>query len=68
MGVLESLLVTQGQAMHINGACGYCSGPFNAVIHSGPCPRVTAVEYHTNGTVKRIEYHPVLDQEEETDG
>lgn len=25
-------------------------------LHSGPCPRVKAIEYYPNGTVKRVEY------------
>lgn len=31
--------------------------------HTGPCMRIKAIEYHPDGTVKRIEYHapqPVL--------
>lgn len=30
------------------------------MIHHGPCPRIKAIEYHPNGTVKRIEYHESL--------
>jgi hypothetical protein len=29
--------------------CGSC--------HPGACPRIKAMEYHLNGTVKRVEYH-----------
>lgn len=29
--------------------CGY--------IHSGPCPRIKAIEYYPDGTVKRVEYN-----------
>ena len=36
--------------------CPWCSGPWNKVYHSGVCPRVRAIEYHPNGTVKRIEF------------
>ena len=25
--------------------------------HVGTCPKVKAIEYHPNGTVKRIEFH-----------
>lgn len=35
-----------------SGACGHCG-----VYHSGPCPRVKAIEYYPNGTIKRVEYH-----------
>jgi len=36
----------------VPGMCGHCG-----LIHGGPCPRVKAIEYHLNGTVKRVEYH-----------
>lgn len=32
--------------------CGHCGG-----WHQGACPRVKAVEYYRDGTVKRVEYH-----------
>ena len=32
--------------------CPHCGG-----IHNGRCHRIKAIEYHENGTVKRIEYH-----------
>lgn len=25
--------------------------------HTGTCPRIKAIEYHQNGTVKRVEFH-----------
>jgi hypothetical protein len=31
--------------------CGHCG-----FWHQGPCPNVKAIEYHRNGSVKRIEY------------
>jgi hypothetical protein len=34
------------------GQCGHCG-----MIHGGPCPRIKAIEYYPDGTVKRIEYH-----------
>lgn len=34
------------------GQCPWC-GP---VWHSGMCPRVEAIEYHQNGTIKRVEF------------
>jgi hypothetical protein len=43
--------------LKVRGACPYCSGPHSGVIHGGPCPRVKAIEYHANGTVKRVEFH-----------
>jgi hypothetical protein len=35
-----------------NGTCGYCG-----MGHIGTCPRVKAIEYHENGTLKRVEFH-----------
>lgn len=26
------------------------------IDHPGQCPRIKAIEYHENGTIKRIEY------------
>lgn len=36
--------------------CGHCGG-----WHEGICPRIKSVEYHSNGTVRRIEYHDTRD-------
>lgn len=33
-------------------ACVYCGA-----WHSGTCPKVKSIEYHENGTVKRVEFH-----------
>lgn len=32
--------------------CPYCSA-----YHTAMCPKVKAIEYHPNGTVKRVELH-----------
>lgn len=32
--------------------CGHCGA-----IHSGVCPRIKSIEYHPDGTMKRVEYH-----------
>lgn len=31
--------------------------PHCGLIHNTTCPRVSAIEYHTDGTLKRIEFH-----------
>ena len=31
--------------------CGHCG-----LMHTGPCPRIKAIEYYPDGTVKRVEY------------
>jgi hypothetical protein len=32
--------------------CRFCGG-----YHSGTCPRVKAIEYHQDGSVKRVEFY-----------
>ena len=39
-------------------ACPHCSGPYSWIIHNGACPKVAEIEYHQNGTVKRVKFHP----------
>lgn len=34
--------------------CPYCS-----LVHEGTCPRISAIEYHRDGTIKRVEFHDV---------
>ena len=46
---------TTGGSLFQN-ACPHCSGDFQKVFHSGKCPKIKAVEYYPNGTIKRIEY------------
>ena len=38
--------------------CPWCSTEFVKVYHTGPCPRVKAIEYYPNGTVRRVEFKP----------
>jgi hypothetical protein len=35
--------------------CSHCG-----TYHTVPCPRIKAIEYHQDGTMKRVEYHPHL--------
>ena len=35
-----------------NWGCPHCG-----MGHSGMCPRIKAIEYHQDGTTKRVEYH-----------
>lgn len=32
--------------------CPYCG-----LLHDVTCPRIKAMEYHENGTLKRVEFH-----------
>ena len=40
-----------GTASGDGGMCQHCG-----MGHTGACPRVKTIEYHQNGTVKRVEY------------
>lgn len=55
---------TQPSYTHVDlrsmpGACGWCSTDWQAVIHSGPCPKVKAIEYDNYGHIKRVEFREV---------
>lgn len=39
----------------VSEKCGYCG---STIRHPGVCPSVRAFEYHENGTIKRVEFHP----------
>lgn len=39
-------------AGHPTEECGHCGK-----VHSGPCPRIKAIEYFENGVIRRVEYH-----------
>lgn len=39
-------------------ACQHCG-----LIHSSTCPRIKAIDYFQDGTIKRVEFHqPVAEQ------
>lgn len=57
-----------GTSLSLPGACGYCSSPFSAIYHAGPCPRIRAIEYHPCGTVKRVELHDLQPDGRKMDG
>lgn len=44
--------MTTAVPMQLPGYCAHCG-----MLHAGPCPRIKVIEYHPNGTVKRVEYH-----------
>jgi hypothetical protein len=35
--------------------CQWCG-----LMHKATCPRVSAIEYHQDGTIKRVEFHAAL--------
>lgn len=43
--------MTLTASMTLSPNCPHCGN-----IHQGKCPLVRAIEYHENGTIKRIEY------------
>lgn len=36
----------------LQSACPHCGS-----LHQTTCPRISAIEYHNDGTVKRVEFH-----------
>jgi len=42
-------------AIGANG-CPYCSSESCQVYHQGKCPKVKSIEYHEDGTVKRVDF------------
>jgi hypothetical protein len=34
--------------------------PHCGMIHQTTCPRIKALDYYPDGTVKRVEFHPLL--------
>jgi len=36
--------------------CPYCSNGCQQIYHGGRCPQVKSIEYHENGTVKKVEF------------
>ena len=37
--------------------CPYCSSDTVQVYHHGKCPKVKSIEYHENGSVKKVEFN-----------
>jgi len=43
----------------LDNYCRWCSNPPHSyIVHYGLCPQVRAIEYHPDGTIKRIEFGP----------
>ena len=45
-------------SVQMEGACPHCSSNGQQVMHTGKCPKVASVEYHRNGMVKKVTFHP----------
>lgn len=45
------MTATTKTAVETTRRCPYC-----ATGHEGACPKVKAIEYHPNGTVRRVEF------------
>jgi len=52
----------QSTTTPIGTPCPWCSSPLYSVYHVGFCPRVKAIEYYENGTMKRVEFREENDQ------
>ncbi len=44
-----------------DGACPWCSGGGTVTYHAGPCPRVKAIDFYLDGSVRRVELVPLDD-------
>ena len=65
----NDVVIAAGRAPEIPGACPWCSSPFVATFHSGPCPRIAAIDYYSNGKVKQVVFfRPPEPADEESDG
>ena len=49
-------MATTTGVVWMEGACPYCSSETTKVYHGGSCPRVKSVEYHLDGSVKKVEF------------
>ena len=43
------------------GSCPYCSSDSVQVYHQGKCPKVKSIEYHPNGTIKKVEFNECIE-------
>ena len=50
--------ISETTSVAIQGGCPWCSNPSlgSYVIHGGACPLVAEIEYHHDGTVKRVRF------------
>ena len=39
--------------------CPYCSSDSVQIYHHGKCPQVKSIEYHQDGTIKKIEFNEI---------
>ncbi len=46
----------ESTAANVGGGCPYCSSNSIQVYHSGKCPKVKSIEYHPDGTIKKVEF------------
>ncbi len=44
------------KAAQASNACRWCSNGTNQTVHSGACPRIRAIHYRPDGSVKRIDF------------
>ena len=50
-----------------SSSCPYCGTDFSVVYHfGGMCPKVKAIEYFSNGAVKRVELWNERDEQEDS--
>jgi hypothetical protein len=49
--VVEKIMPTSTDAVP---RCRWCGQP----MHQGTCPMISAIEYHSNGVIRRVEFWP----------
>lgn len=55
---MEHLTIdSSNTTVNLPAPCPYCSSGINMAYHSGKCPKVKSIEYHPNGTTKKVEFH-----------
>ena len=57
-GWLHPIFIPETTSVWPSDACPYCSNDWSWTIHNGKCPKVAEYEYHPNGTLKRVRFHP----------
>ena len=58
--IRDAIRIIKGDKMEttvtMGDGCPYCSSESCQVYHQGKCPKVKSIEYHEDGTVKRVEF------------
>lgn len=61
MNTDRKLYDVTGTAVEATEACRYCGS-----LHVGMCPKVSAIDYYEDGSIKRVEFHAVQNASDAT--